>query len=322
VRVRPSTDEDIEREIEFSNRSATPSGWQSPTFARSMRQVNPEPNRLGLIAEDGSGAVVGLAVTGDGGLFRSPDRSWRVSLRVSPEWRRRGLGTTLLERCEAHLKEKGAARAIAAVRGNEPEGARFAEARGYRAFHERIDSYIDVATFDASAFEDPDTTAERSGIRLSTYEELIEEHAEDVESFQRALLPVIWSIARDVPSPTPMPEQPPPFEQARRMFFEGPGMDPPGTILALRDGVPVGMTATQVKENGVAYTNFTGVTRDERRKGLALAMKLRALRSLKERGIKLFGTTNDEANAAMRGINRRLGYVPDPPTTMYEKRLS
>jgi hypothetical protein len=26
--------------------------------------------------------------------------------------------------------------------------------------------------------------------------------------------------------------------------------------------------------------------------------------------------------AAMRGINGRLGYVPDPPTAMYEKRWS
>jgi GNAT superfamily N-acetyltransferase/RimJ/RimL family protein N-acetyltransferase len=320
--VRPSIDADVEREVEFSNRWATPSGWQSPAIARAMRQVNPEPNRLGLIAEDASGAIVGLAITGDGGLFRSPDGSWRVSLRVSPESRRGGLGTALLAQCEAHAKEKGATRAIAAVRGNEPEGARFAEARGYRAFHERIDSYIDVAKFDASAFDDPDATASRAGIRLATYQELMQEHKDDVESFQRELLPVIWSMARDVPSPTPMPEQPPPFEQAKRMFFEGPGIDPPGTILALRDGVPVGMTATQLKENGVAYTNFTGVARTERRKGLALAMKLRALRSLRERGVKLFGTTNDEQNAAMRGINRRLGYVPDPPTTMYEKRLS
>jgi mycothiol synthase len=322
VRVRASTDADVEREIEFSNRSATPSGWQSPAIARAMRQVNPEPNRLGLIAEDPSGTVLGLAVTGDGGLFRSPDGSWRVSVRVSPEWRGKGIGTALLEQIESHAKEKGASRTIAAVRGDEPDGARFAVSRGYRAFHERIDSYIDVATFDASAFEDPDAIASRAGVRLATYQELMEEHRHNVEAFQRELLPVIWSMARDVPSPTPMPEQPPPFEQARRMFFEGPGIDPPGTILALRDGVPVGMTATQLKENGVAYTNFTGVARAERRKGLALAMKLRALRSLKERGVKLFGTTNDEQNAAMRGINRRLGYVPDPPTTMYEKRLS
>ena len=60
----------------------------------------------------------------------------------------------------------------------------------------------------------------------------------------------------------------------------------------------------------------------ERGKGIALAMKLRALRTLNERGVKLFGTTNDEQNAAMRGINKKLGYVPDPPTVMYAKTLS
>ena len=82
------------------------------------------------------------------------------------------------------------------------------------------------------------------------------------------------------------------------------------------------MSVTAVKENGTAYTNFTGVARAERGKGVALAMKLRALRALKERGITRFGTTNDEQNAAMRGINRKLGYVPDPPTVMYEKKLT
>ena len=91
---------------------------------------------------------------------------------------------------------------------------------------------------------------------------------------------------------------------------------------ALRGDTPVGMTANMVKENGVAYTNFTGVVRAERGKGLALAMKLRALRDLRERGVRLFGTTNDEANAAMRGINARLGYVPDAPTIMMAKQLS
>jgi mycothiol synthase len=77
-----------------------------------------------------------------------------------------------------------------------------------------------------------------------------------------------------------------------------------------------------VKENGVAYTHFTGVARAERGNGLALAMKLRALRELRARGVKAFGTTNDESNAAMRGINQRLGYVPEAPTTMYEKHLA
>ena len=322
LRVRGRLDADIERVAEFQNRWATPSQWMSPAASRAMQNASPEPLRLVLLVEDTGGAIQAIGSTSNGGLFASPDGSWRVGLRTAPQWRRRGVARALLEELAEHARANNAKRLIAAVRGDEPEGARFAEALGYRAFHERIDSYIDVPSFDASGFDDPDATAARAGVRLATYAELLREHAADVEVFQRELLPVIWAMARDVPSPTPMPEQPPPFEQAKRMFFEGPGIDPPSTIIALRDRRTVGMTVTMVKENGTAYTNFTGVSRAERGKGIALAMKLRALRDLMTRGVKLFGTTNDEQNAAMRGINRRLGYVPDPPTTMYEKRLS
>ncbi len=322
LRVRERADADIERVVEFQNRWATPSQWMSPAAARAMQNASPEPLRLVLLVEDTGGRVQAVGSTSNGGLFASPDGSWRVGVRTAPEWRRRGVARALLEQLAHHARTNKAMRLVAAVRGDEPEGARFAEAMGYRAFHERIDSYIDVPSFDAAGFDDPDATAERAGIRLATYAELLREHASDVEAFQRELLPAIWDMARDVPSPTPMPEQPPPFEQAKRMFFEGPGIDPPSTIIALRDGHTVGMTVTMVKENGTAYTNFTGVSRTERGKGIVLAMKLRALRDLSTRGVKLFGTTNDEQNAAMRGINRRLGYVPDAPTTMYEKRFT
>jgi len=322
LHVRASADADIERVAEFQNRWATPSSWMSPASERRAHEVSPEPNRLTLIIEGRSGEIQAVGSTGNGGLFASSDGSWRVRLRVAPEWRRRGVARSLLEQLDDHARTNQAKRLVAAVRGDEPEGGRFAEAVGFRAYHERIDAYIDVPSFDASAFDDPDEIARRAGVRLATYADLLKERAADLEAFQRELLPVIWAIARDVPSPTPMPDQPPPFEIAKRMFFEGPGQDPPSTVYALRDGHPVAMTATVVKENGAAYTNFTGVAREERGKGLALALKLRALRELRARGVKLFGTTNDEQNAAMRGINRKLGYVPDPPTTMYEKRFS
>lgn len=322
LRVRASEDADIERVVEFQNRWATPSSWMSPAAARLMQMASPEPLRLVLLVEDRGGAIQGVGRTSNGGLFASPDGSWLVGLRIAPEWRRCGVARSLLEQLEDHARTNKASRLIAAVRGDEPDGARFAEAMGYKAYHERIDAYIDVTKFDASPFGDPDEIARSAGIRLVTYAELLRERAADVETFQRELLPVIWAMARDVPSPTPMPEQPPPFEQAKRMFFEGPGMDPPSTIIALRDGHPIAMTVTAVKENGTAYTNFTGVARAERGKGIALAMKLRALREVRSRGVKLLGTTNDEQNAAMRGINRRLGYVPETPTTMYEKKFS
>ena len=322
ITIRTARDDELERVVEHRNRYATPSQWISPAAARHMHDVAPEPNELMLLALDAAGAIVGVGGTSDGGMWASPDGSWRVNPHGAPEWRRRGLGTELLTRLEAHARQRGAARLIAAVRGTEPEGLAFGERHGYRSFHERIDSYIDVQTFDGASFADAEAAPAAKGIRLATYAELLVERGEGVEGFQRELLPVIWEMARDVPSPTPMPETPPPFEQARRMFFEGPGTDPASTVVALRDGKPVGMTVTLVKENGTAYTNFTGVVRAERGKGVALAMKLRALRELRARNVRLFGTTNDEQNAAMRGINRKLGYVPDPPTTMMEKRLT
>jgi GNAT superfamily N-acetyltransferase len=322
VRVRAAEDADLERTIEFQNRWADAGRWISPAAARAMWAGMPDPTRFALLVEDTVGEIQAIAVTSGGGLFAAPDGSWRVTLRVAPDWRRRGVGRSLLAPIEGHARDKGAKRLISAVRGDEPEGAAFAEASGYRAFHQRIDAYIEVAKFDASAFDDPDEIARLAGVELVTFDEKMRGTPEDVEAFQRELLPVIWEMARDVPSPTPMPAQPPPFEVARKMFFEGPGNDPASTILALKDGRAVGLTATMVKENGAAYTNFTGVTRPERGKGLALALKLRALRELRARDVKLFGTTNDEANAAMRGINKRLGYVQDLPTAMYEKRFS
>ena len=286
-----------------------------------MSEAVPDPSRFALLVENAGGEIQAVAIT-SGGPFASPDGSWRVTLRVAPQWRRRGVARSLLARLEEHAREKGARRLIAPVRGDEVEGGAFAEASGYRAFHQRIDAYIEIAKFDPSKFDDPEEIARRAGVRLATFAEKLEGDGALVEAFQRELLPVIWEMARDVPTPTPMPAQPPPFEVARKMFFEGPAIDPGSTVIALREGHPVGVTATMVKENGAAYTNFTGVVRSERGKGLALAMKLRALRELAARGVKLFGTTNDESNAAMRGINKRLGYAPEPPTTMYEKRLS
>jgi len=318
--ARVAEDADLERMVDFDNRFADPVQWTSPSVAREFERSNPQPNRLGLVVER-EGEIVAQGQTSDGGLWAAPDKSWRLGLRVAPEWRRTGIGRVLAKRLEEHARDKGAGRLVVAIRGSEPEGLAFASALGYAEFHRRIDSYIDVPSFDASRFDDPDDLAGRVGVRLATYAELLREHSRDLDDFQRPLLAAFWEWARDVPSPTPMPAQPPSLEQARRMFFEGPGIDPGTTIMAMRGDTPVGVTATMVKENGVAYTNFTGVARLERRKGLALAMKLRALRELGKREVRLFGTTNDEANAAMRGINAPLGYVPQHPTITVEKRF-
>jgi len=322
LRVRRATEPDLERRVDFHNRYATASQWMPLDAARHRHAASPNLSELALIVENRSGEIVAIGETSDGGLLRSPDGSWNLSLRVAEPWRKRGIASALLDVLETHARAKAARRLVVPVRGGDAESAHFAERHGYKAFHERIDSYIEVPSFDASPFEDPAATASRVGARFATYAELMREHAADVEGFQRAMYPNLWAMARDVPSATPMPEAPPPFELVQRLFFGGPEIDPETSIFAVRDGDVVGLTITTRKDTGVAYTNFTGVKRSERGSGIALALKLRALQALKQREAKLFGTTNDEQNAPMRSINRKLGYVADVSAAMYEKPLA
>jgi mycothiol synthase len=315
--VREGTDADLDRLVEFQNRYARPGRGQSIELARRFEAANPEPNRLLLVAEDGAGVLVAAASASDGGLMGGGQNRWRANIRVAPEHRRRGLGTQMLARLEAHVRSKDAPKLQGAVRGEEEDGLRFAETHGYREFHRRFDSYVDVPAFDASGFEDPKAIAERAGIRIDRYD-VLEAEAADRVTFQRATYDSMASTQMDIPRPEPMPP-PPPFEAVRAVYFEGDTFAHDASVIAVREDRVVGVSVTIIDPEGVAYTVYTGVDRSERGKGIALAMKLAILDRLKARGTKLFGTTNDEANAPMRGINARLGYVISPPTIEVEK---
>jgi GNAT superfamily N-acetyltransferase len=326
LHVRRARPEDLPAIVAFRNAAARPAEHQSLAQARHFEERNPQPKRLLLLVARAApaerrGALVAVAETGDGGVARArADGTFRFELRVVPAWRGRGIGTALLEALEAHARRQGAPRQATGVRGDEPEGLAFAERRGYAPYHQTIHSYVDVQAFDATRFDDPGAIAARAGAYLATYADLAQQHAGDLEAFQRQVYEVASEAMRDVPSPEP--RNPPPFEAIRHIFFEGEGVHPETSILAVRDGRVVGLTVTTQSGERLAHTAFTGVARSDRGRGLALAMKLRAIAALRAAGVALFGTSNDEGNAPMRGINTRLGYVPDPPVTQVEKRLA
>ena len=318
--MREGTSADFDGLVEFQNRYARPGRGQTLDLARRFETANPEPNRLILVAEDAAGTLVAAASASDGGLMGGGQNRWRANVRVAPEQRRRGLGSEMLARLEQHVRSKDAPKLQGAVRGEEEDGLRFAEKHGYREFHRRYDSYLDVPAFDASRFEAPDAVAARAGVRIDRYD-VLEKEATDRVAFQRATYECLSVTQMDIPRPEPMPP-PPPFEAVREVYFEGETFARDASVVAVRGDRVVGTSITIVDPEGVAYTAYTGVDKAERGKGIALAMKLAVLERLKERGTKLFGTTNDEANAPMRGINAKLGYVIAPPTIEVEKRFA
>lgn len=315
VTVRERQPPDLAAEVELMNRYSPPVERQTVTDAERWESLaDPKEIRLRLVLEAG-GALIGLAGVGDMGKWRPPDGSWGIWARLEDAWKRRGIGTAVAEALEPFAREHGAPSATVGLRGDEQDGIAFAEARGYREFHRRQSSYLDLEAFDVSRFEEPEAIAERGGYRLSSYAELAA--AGDAEALRHRVHDLHNATWIDVP--TPEIPAPPSFEDLCRYVLDSPTFDPRATILALRGEDLVGLTLADVNGSGIGYTFMTGVLKDARGHGLALAMKLRAIAALKERGVRYFGTTNDKDNLPMLTVNRRLGYVPEPPNIRMKK---
>ena len=72
----------------------------------------------------------------------------------------------------------------------------------------------------------------------------------------------------------------------------------------------------------VVGTGLVLAWRDRRRSGIATALKSAQIAWAAENGFRRLVTYNDEANGAMRGINDRLGYEPQPPVVLLRGPLA
>jgi RimJ/RimL family protein N-acetyltransferase len=101
------------------------------------------------------------------------------------------------------------------------------------------------------------------------------------------------------------------FDEWLRTEWEHPDLAFDGSSIALHDETPVALGLLHVdREHGTADNGFTATAREFRGRGLATIVKLRSLRWAAENGIERVTTSNDETNAPMLAVNRRLGYQP------------
>ena len=86
-------------------------------------------------------------------------------------------------------------------------------------------------------------------------------------------------------------------------------------------GPYVGYTTLMRNPGGFHVIGMTGVRREVRGRGVAKALKVAAMRALREAGGGEIRTFNDRPNAAMLGMNEALGFVRGPTHLRYELRL-
>ena len=224
-----------------------------------------------------------------------------LQLYVAPAYRCRGLATELLERVVARSRELGAVRLYASHAT--PAGAAFARSLGATDIQREVKSVLDLAATELPAPDPP------AGWELVTWVGRVPD--EHVAAYARAR-----AAMDDAPGEAGVPpsvERIRASEEALRQRSREMRL-----TAALRDGEVGAFTELRLSPGAAAgFTDDTGTAAEHRRQGLATAVKRESLRRFRadHPDVRLVTTSNDETNAAMLAINRKLGFVPSATFT-------
>lgn len=317
IRAFRSTDEDYTALAAASNRIYT----DYPFSADEMRHEDASWDHTKFYKErwllEAASGVVGFALVQHSRHSFVADTYW-VEIGVVPEARRSGHGTALYDQAVEALRARGATRIRTGVKESMADGVDFALHRGFVEDKRDWESRLPLREFDLSAFAGARERVEAQGIRIST---LAEELASDPDAKRKAyeLSEVVHLDVPSVDAPTPID-----YETWAKDHLEGPNYMPEAYFVAIdADGRWLAMSNTAPSDDDKTFLwqGLTGVRREARGKGLAMALKLETVRFARARGVDHIKTWNDQRNRPMLRINEAMGFVKQPAWIQLHKDL-
>jgi GNAT superfamily N-acetyltransferase len=263
---------------------------QNPISGQEVRRRFAEwdDGRRYLVAE-ADGVAVG---TGFASRTSSPGRAAAL-VTVLPDYRRRGIGSALLEASLDHARELRAS----SVSGWLVEAALpWAERRGFEAFDRDVDLVRDL-----TGDEEPPAVLE--GVEIGELE--VHELEDAYRVYAEGVADMPWIV---------------PVEPSYERFRRGVG-ESPLVLVARAGGLIVGYAELGRQTDVVLGHELTAVARTHRRRGIARALKQTQIAWAAARGYRRLSTDTHWANVATRRLNESLGYQALLPRIAVQREL-
>ena len=264
-----------------------------------------------LFARGGDGSLIGYIDFNHRPSRFHPQKFW-IWMEVMPNFQNRGIGKQLYVAMEHSLKPHNPITFLAAARESMPHTLRFFEKRGFVEVSRTFESYLDVLGYDASK------TADLEDVVMAS---LRDELANDSECLAK-LYKLHTALGADVPSTdayTPVE-----FETFKKVNIDHPNVLQDAYLIAKSRSEYVGESTLHKSQEqaDVLTQEFTGVLEAHRRRGIAMALKLKTIEYAQSKGYKKIKTWNDSSNHGMLAINDALGFIREPAWIKYELDLT
>lgn len=247
-----------------------------------------------LARSDGDVVGAGVGIVG----WHSPPGVGRAIVVVLPPSRGAGVGTAMLARLAAWLRERGCDEATGGVSEIDDAGIAWAQRRGFVEVGRNSILALDLTPIEAPAINPP------AGIEIVTLAER--------PDLARPIYDVCCECSPDVPGEEEAAV--PPYDDWLANDMQGASDRPDATFVALLGGEAVGYAKLSmlVAEGGIAWHDLTAVRRASRGRGIAGCLKRAEIAWAKQNGFRFLKTFNEERNEPIRRLNERHGYVLEP----------